>query len=332
MEITIPYYEDNTRISNSSLGWFMNSPRYFKDVLDGKIELPETPAMKNGTMVHTYILQKEDFFKNYKILDFETPSSAQQKQFCQDYIDSNASTVELKAIEAFSKNYSTKGKKEEDLSTKATEMAIKLKPYIKWLKNQKNKIITISWPKMNSLKTVEENLKRHKKANELIYEIDTRPEVETHNEFHINWEVPVENNEPIKCKSLIDRLIINHQDKKIILCDIKTTESLKNFRKSFNEYDYGRQMAFYWSAIYWYFTFELKIDIEEYSYSTYIIAIQNSTDECRVFRIDESIIEEKTEQIGKILSQIHWHQVNNLWDYNKEYYEGDGSEPLPNDS
>ena len=52
MEINIPYYEDNTRISNSSLGWFKISPKYFYEKLKGSAEwvhffrrqrLPETP-------------------------------------------------------------------------------------------------------------------------------------------------------------------------------------------------------------------------------------------------------------------------------------------------
>lgn len=39
MKIEIPYYEDNTRISNSAIGWFLKKgPRYLKDMLDGKEE------------------------------------------------------------------------------------------------------------------------------------------------------------------------------------------------------------------------------------------------------------------------------------------------------
>ena len=39
MEIIIPYYEDNTRISNSAIGWFLNKgPQYLRDMLDNKEE------------------------------------------------------------------------------------------------------------------------------------------------------------------------------------------------------------------------------------------------------------------------------------------------------
>ena len=39
MDISIPYYEDNSRVSNSAIGWFIKrGPRYFRDMLDGKEE------------------------------------------------------------------------------------------------------------------------------------------------------------------------------------------------------------------------------------------------------------------------------------------------------
>ena len=35
MNIEIPYYEDNTRISNSAIGWFLKKgPRYLRYMLD----------------------------------------------------------------------------------------------------------------------------------------------------------------------------------------------------------------------------------------------------------------------------------------------------------
>ena len=37
MDISIPYYEDLTRISNSNIGWFLKKgPKYLKEMLDGK--------------------------------------------------------------------------------------------------------------------------------------------------------------------------------------------------------------------------------------------------------------------------------------------------------
>ena len=39
MDITVPYYEDNSRISNSNITWFLKrGPRYLNDMLQGKGE------------------------------------------------------------------------------------------------------------------------------------------------------------------------------------------------------------------------------------------------------------------------------------------------------
>ena len=80
MKIDIPYYEDNTRISNSAIGWFLKKgPKYLRDMLDGKEKGLELPQLERGTLIHDYILQPEEFWKDYEILDFEIPKVKQQK-------------------------------------------------------------------------------------------------------------------------------------------------------------------------------------------------------------------------------------------------------------
>ena len=328
MGITLPYYESK-KISNSSLGWFLMSPKYFKDMIDGVIEKKATPAMDNGTMVHAYLLEEHEFKKNYKLMDIKTPSSPQQKQFCLDYIDSKENKAVLKASEAFKSNYNTTGQSEENIAKKGMEMALKLKSYIKWLRLKDEGQKIISWATMNSLKITKENVRLHKKANELLFKTPESENVDIYNEFHIEWLYNIRDSAPIECKSLIDRLIIDHDNKKIILCDVKTTASINKFKSSFDEFDYGRQLAFYWFAITWFFDNILKVDISEYKPETYIIAISNMNDHsCRVFSIPDLILFESSEKINKIMAELNWHINKGLWEYTKEYYEGDGAEIL----
>jgi hypothetical protein len=332
MEIKIPYYEDNSRISNSSLGWFKISPKYFKGRLDGTESFETTKAMENGTMTHMYLLQPDEYKKTYKILNFTTPTSPQQKKFCQDYVNSKAVGANLKAAEAFKANYSTTGKTEEDNAVKGLEMALKLDSYIKWLETGGDAGNTITWSTSNQLKITKENVQLHKKASDLLFNNGNSPEYIAQNEFHINWNVKLQNGHLLECKSLIDRLIIDHENKVIKLVDVKTTADVNAFASSFKKYDYGRQMAFYWMAIIWYFDNELKIDISEYKSETYIVAIQNNGNcACRVFSIPEESIVAKTTELAQILSDIDWHMSQDMWDYTKEYYEGDGVESLPNE-
>lgn len=330
MDITIPYYEDLTRISNSNIGWFLKKgPRYLKEMLDGKEGL-KASFLDKGTMIHEYILQPEEFWKDYIILDFAVPKVKQQKTLLEFYstarlVDPFASEddILLKSYEAAYSNTKSKEKKIQE----AKELVELYQNYIEYFRNKDSKKV-ISFADLNMLKTIKENMENHKKANELLFKY---PETfEVHNEFHINWEYPnVSSLGDLPCKSLLDRVMIDHTNKKIILVDIKTTADIYNFKHSVEEFDYCRQLAYYWLAIHWYFKNELKLNIEEYEYETYIVAVQSHDGyEVRVFKFNPETIEERLVTIDYAIKRIAWHKNNDLWDHMKEYYDEDGAEMI----
>lgn len=330
MDISIPYYEDLTRISNSNIGWFLKKgPRYLKEMLDGKEGL-KASFLDKGTMIHEYILQPEEFWKDYIILDFAVPKVKQQKDLLEFY--ANAKMVDPLASEddillmsynsAYSNNKSIDKRIQE-----AKELVELYQNYIEYFRNKDSKKV-ISFADLNMLKTIKKNMEEHKKANELLFNY---PETfEVHNEFHINWEYPNASSlGDLPCKSLLDRVMIDHTNKKIILVDIKTTADVYNFKHSVEEFDYCRQLAYYWLAIHWYFKNELKLNIEEYEYETYIVAVQSHDGyEVRVFKFNSKAIEERLVTIDYAIKRIAWHKNNNLWDHMKEYYDEDGAELL----
>lgn len=330
MDISIPYYEDLTRISNSNIGWFLKKgPRYLKEMLDGKEGL-KASFLDKGTMIHEYILQPEEFWKDYIILDFAVPKVKQQKDLLEFYssarlIDPFASEddILLMSYEAAYNNTKSKEKKIQE----AKELVETYQNYIEYFRNKDSKKV-ISFADLNMLKAIKKNMEDHKKANELLFKY---PETfEVHNEFHINWEYPNASTlGDLPCKSLLDRVMIDHTNKKIILVDIKTTADVYNFKHSIEEFDYCRQLAYYWLAIHWYFKNELKLNIEEYEYETYIVAVQSHDGyEVRVFKFNPKTIEERLVTIDYAIKRIAWHKNNNLWDHMKEYYDEDGAELL----
>lgn len=328
MDISIPYYEDLTRISNSNIGWFLKKgPRYLKEMLDGKEGL-KASFLDKGTIIHEYILQPEEFWKDYIILDFAVPKVKQQKDLLEFY--ANAKMVDPLASEddillmsynsAYSNNKSIDKRIQE-----AKELVELYQNYIEYFRNKDSKKV-ISFADLNMLKAIKKNMEDHKKANELLFNY---PETfEVHNEFHINWEYPNASSlGDLPCKSLLDRVMIDHTNKKIILVDIKTTADVYNFKHSVEEFDYCRQLAYYWLAIHWYFKNELKLNIEEYEYETYIVAVQSHDGyEVRVFKFNPKAIEERLVTIDYAIKRIAWHKNNNLWDHMKEYYDEDGAE------
>ena len=330
MDTSIPYYEDLTRISNSNIGWFLKKgPRYLKEMLDGKESL-KASFLDKGTMIHEYILQPEEFWKDYIILDFAVPKVKQQKDLLEFYssarlIDPFASEddILLMSYEAAYNNTKSKEKKIQE----AKELVELYQNYIEYFRNKDSKKV-ISFADLNMLKAIKKNMEDHKKANELLFNY---PETfEVHNEFHINWEYPNASSlGDLPCKSLLDRVMIDHTNKKIILVDIKTTADVYNFKHSVEEFDYCRQLAYYWLAIHWYFKNELKLNIEEYEYETYIVAVQSHDGyEVRVFKFNPKTVEERLITIDYAIKRIAWHKDNNLWDHMKEYYDEDGAEMI----
>ena len=117
------------------------------------------------------------------------------------------------------------------------------------------------------LKQIKQNLQEHVAANKLLFNVPTT--YTCHNEFHINWQY-----KNIDCKSLLDRVMFDHVNKKIILIDLKTTSDIYNFKHSVEEFDYYRQIAFYLCAITWYMLNELNLNVDDYDLEAYIIAIK----------------------------------------------------------
>lgn len=323
MKIEIPYYEDNTRISNSAIGWFLKKgPRYLKDMLDGKEEGISAKYLDKGTMIHMYLLQPEEFWSNYTIIDYEKPKTAQQLAFCEAYFNSNEIVEEDKLINAYKASYSGNNMSKDAMLKKAKELQLKFTEYIEFL--DKNQTYTvISFADLNMLKNIKKNIDSHIKANELLID---QPGVECHNEFHINWEAEKQG---VSCKSLLDRVKIDHANKKITLIDLKTTIDVYNFKHSVEEYDYYRQIAFYILALTWYMK-DQGYDIEDYDLEAYIVAIQsNSNNEVRVFNmLNEKELLARKDLIADTLTEISYHYQTGNWDHTREYYENDGTESL----
>lgn len=326
MNIEIPYYEDNTRISNSAIGWFLKKgPRYLRDMLDGKEEGMSAKFLEKGTMIHEYILQPEEFWKDYEILDFEVPKVKQQRDLCEYYsshklADPLADDDKL-LLEAYNNSYNNT-KSAEIRKNEAKKIVETYSDYINYLQISTTKKV-ISFADLNMLKQIKQNLQEHVAANKLLFNVPTT--YTCHNEFHINWQY-----KNIDCKSLLDRVMFDHVNKKIILIDLKTTSDIYNFKHSVEEFDYYRQIAFYLCAITWYMLNELNLNVDDYDLETYIIAIQtNGKYEVRVFNMfnEEELLKRK-DIISEALTEISYHISSNNWEHTRKYYENDGIEEL----
>ena len=347
MDISVPYYEDKTRISNSNIGWFLNKgPAFLHKMLTEDVPEEKSPALERGSMIHMYILQPEEFQKTYVVWDKSRPSSGQQEEFCQALANSLEIEPNKAILDAYKKAYSTNGKSEDKMLSEGLKIASTLKDYIDFLKEDSGRIMISHWDYQN-LKNIKDKIENHKLAKKIIWP-HTDPEtyrknepiIENWHEFHINWEweMLIENSgspEPptliqVKCKSLLDGLTLDFKNKIATIYDLKTTQKLWHFEDSIEQYDYLRQLCYYKIAVMWYLKNECGIENPgQWVINFYIIGIDTTgSNEIRVFDVDRLAVEKRRHDIHNAIADIGWHQMNNKWDHSREYYEGDGSETL----
>lgn len=325
MEIKIPYYEDNGRISNSAIGWFLKyGPQYLRDKLDGKIPDEKSSAMDRGTMIHMYLLQPHEFSSTYQVFNGLVPKSENQKKFCEEL----ANTIELEPnkalLSAYKASYKVTTQNDELTLSKAKEMASTYEDYIALLKSKAEKV-QINQYDENMLVKIGKNIFNHKLAHKLLY-----PKVgENHHEFHINWEWKASDVCDIPCKSLIDCCTFDHKNKICTLVDIKTTVHIGCFEESVNTYDYTRQLYFYKCALQWYIENELHEQPDDWQFKYYIVAIDTTGRyNVRVFELTENQLKHNQAKLTSIFKELAYHIKHNLWEHSVEYYVIDGAEKL----
>ena len=328
MDISIPYYEDKTRISNSNIGWFLNKgPAFLHKMLTEDVPEEKSQALERGTMIHEYILQPEEFQKDYVVWNKSRPTSAQQEKFCQALVSSTEIEPNRAILDAFKQAYSTAGKSEDKMLSEGLKIASTLEDYIDFLKVNDGRIMITPWD-AKMLEKIKHNIQSHKLANRVVYLNDVNASgKENHHEFHINWEWYGEM--PIACKSLLDGLTLDFNNKRAIIYDLKTTQKLWHFEDSMEMYDYCRQLAYYTMAVKWYLKNECNENENDWTFEHYIIGIDTTgTYEIRVFKVEELMVQSRNGVIQDALTDIAWHQANDKWEHSRSYYEGDGSESL----
>ena len=326
------------RISASALGYFKVDPLYFKNYIDRLLDEDTPKYMELGVQLHMYLLEPEEFQKNYTYLDVTKPRGANQIEFCEIIANSKLTEIEDKATTAYRLVYNLKGKSESKIKQEAYDLWFKLRDYVEYLQKTKLFKDILSNSTFKYLTEVKYQAENHIKVKELLYDsnsiIDTG-DVFTANEQLILWEHPtiMYKGSKLVLKSFLDRLVVDHTNKVIKLIDLKTSSNLHDFRHSYDEYRYQRQMAFYWGAVDYFFKNKFTDkDINEYTKETYIVGIQTPNFQkdypirCKVFPVSNEDIQDGHNEVEEILNDIKWHMDSNKWAHSRSYYENNGLE------
>jgi len=279
-----------------------------------------------------HLLEPEEFEKNYTYLDFKTPTSKQQQTFCEDYVkickDPDILGVlneDEVLLQAYQNSYISEKKSAVAMLKSAKLLFETNSEYIKYLSIKGDYREVLSKSRQELLTTITQAIRSHKKANALIFDDQVSARTQTFNELPIYWNYPIEvDAEILKCKSLLDRLIVDHEKKLITIVDLKTTGILGDASGIIDERQYYRQLAFYRLAVK-----NIKEIPNDYEIQAYIVTVNTVEPfECKVYKISDEELLRQTVVLNDLLSQISWHWFTNKWDYSRVYYEGDGTENL----
>lgn len=327
-------------ISASSLNWFDVSPLYFKKKLDREIEEPESKAAELGNQLHMFLLEPQKFNEKYLYLNFEKPRSENQKEFCKACanmrsMDNNLKMIDI-AVPCYKTIYNATKKSEEKIKDEAKSLYIRLEPYITYLVEKDKYRGIISGSTLSYLREARQRVKNHDLAASLLYDdsdLIDNPNVFSANELRVYWEHPylTLEDKPLVLKSIIDRLYIDHKSKVIKLIDVKTSGKLYMFDEKFRDYNYKRQMGFYWYAVeYMFKQLFLEKDITEYAKETYIVGVQTPEPymllptECKVAYVDDKTVTDGKSEVNKQLSDIIWHFESDEWQHSMNFYLNNG--------
>lgn len=309
-------YRSCKAINNSSLGWWLKSEyTFYEQYVLGKTT-KETPAMRLGSAIHCKILEPERFSKEYSVVPARIiyPTAKMSEVFMiaeetNDYSDNNLLTI---AKQVFDNNW-----KDDTIMKKVSQYS----SYITFLNYCKeNNIIPITSEQMDVVNKCYDSVLKVKSSG-YYTTLRESEDVNVYNEHTVYFDYL-----NIKCKSKLDKLIINHKTKEVIIIDYKSTgHPLRDFPEQVKKYDYLRELAFYFIAASMFITNELKQDPAEYKFSFKLIAMQtNEFFKCKVFNVATSDINRKYYEILILLRQIKHALDTNDYFYDESYVDDFG--------
>ena len=311
-------YYGREEISNSDLGELKVSPRRF--VMRKQHEMQtKSGSMQLGTLIHNFTLEPDKFI----MADVE-PVGGKMGEYIKAYFElEKVGTPEdqIPGMAYQMSGYKPSHSKPETVLKSFQKKEENIKFY-EFLKAADGKIALNDKDK-RIIQGCITSLRAHVVANKLLFQ-DNVENVEYFNEKEIYFK-----QEDVDCKSKLDRMIVDHDNKTVTIVDLKTTSSqvygectplpkklktgllirdwhVTGFMYSCIQYSYYRQLAFYINAA--------QAEYPDYKIESFIIAADTKGSyDVAVYKLPEEWLEEGNNEIKCLLSEYkHYKETNNF--------------------
>jgi len=314
-------YETET-VSHSGLMALSKSPVTYRKYKE-KEDDTSNKGMNLGSAIHCDILEPEEFSNRYLVSKYEIPSG-KNAIFVEQLFklrNSGDDTVSEAAIQSAFEASGLKGTAEKAWESYqgVTDSAKKLQNYWNYLLESEGKF-KLSPSDADIISACKQSINNHKFATALINGYHFQ---DVYSELDIVWK---HSNYDFKMRSIIDRLIIDEENKFVYVIDLKTTaKNVHDFLKAYEMYGYYRQLPLYALAAEHY-CIEKGIELDaDWIFQSYIVAVQTTGNhECAVFTPSQGDVIKGIKDNHEAMERMKWHFDNDKWEFPREYYEGDG--------
>ena len=334
-------YRAKTIDSSSSLKDFsIDRKKYFKKYILGEnVEEKENHAANMGRVVETLLLEPEEFDNRFYLSSCMNPPTAMMLDFVEAlYKHTKEATDEFgnvkRSFEDISRDaYVDSGYKIKYEAVMAKFIGTDAEIYYNEIRTVRSKNLTVVTTQdvTNAEKIVEE-LKNNAVTSNIINLVNS-PRYTVLNQLQIEGYTI----DGLRLKSMLDKVIIDHQERKITPIDLKCTWSVENFYEDYYLYRRAYIQAFlYYRAILTLTMGDNQSELYGYHVENLQFLVCDSTNYMNplIFTLSEDDMKEcyhgfehkgrTYPGVKEIISDLNWAIENNIWNISRKNYENNG--------
>ena len=247
-------YREKMLDSSSSLKDFsMDRKKYFrKHILGEDVEDKDTQAATTGRVVETLLLEPEQFDNRFFMSSCVEPPSALMLafvnalyKFTKEATDDDGNVT--RSFEEISKDaYVESGFKIKYDAVISKFIGSDAEVYYNEMRTVKSKGLTVvTLNEVNNAEKIVEELRNNPVTKDIVNLVSS-PRYTVHNQLQVEgYEI-----DGMKFKSMMDKVIVDHEEKVIWVYDLKCTWSVENFLEEYYLYRraYIQAYLYFWAA------------------------------------------------------------------------------------
>lgn len=307
MDLSNHPYFDNPVLSYSGINKLLFSPVLFqKHYLEDEREEKLEPHLIEGKLVHLLILEEENLLKNFVVSPSKTPTDNVAKLLFHIHInlddDASDNLADHKALilqTLIDRNLYQSYK--EDSKRLEKVLTYESVEYFKYLRNSKGKDV-VDQDTYDKCKNYAEILKSSPGVMDLLRIGESGFNLSSESEIMMTTKLEEYS---FNIRGFIDNLVVDHNNKKIVINDIKTTgKTVKEFKDTVTYYNYDLQ-----AGMYSYMAIASLPEYSSYEVEFNFIVIDKYQQVC-IFSFNHDRVMELLDDAFKVFDAVEWHITN----------------------